>query len=46
MPKPAAAPSSTITGVSMPSDSEAWIATDSGLVFHGALGSAGWQWED
>jgi len=46
MPKPQAAPSSTIAGVSMPRPDEAWLATDSGLVFHGQLHDGSWDWGD
>jgi hypothetical protein len=44
IPPPTAPVAATFTGISMPKPTEAWIAADTGQIFHGSLNAEGWSW--
>jgi hypothetical protein len=41
---PLMSPAATITGISMPTATRAWLTTNTGEVFAGSLDSSGWTW--
>ena len=45
IPSPPGGTSATITGIAMPAPDQAWIATDTGLVYAGTMSAPGaWTW--